>query len=93
MGKWLKNLLFIVVFVSTRSPKLIEIAKRSPFKYCNAAQPGPCKDTTGILNSLQQLHNFDEQLQYLFAAVVVELVPCRFLLPFLSRCFLITFFF
>lgn len=43
----------------------MEIANLSPFKYCREAHPGPFKDTTGISNSLQQLHSLVLQLQYL----------------------------
>lgn len=70
-------LLDIVVLVRILSPKLIDIANRSPLRYCNEAHPGPCKATTGMLNSLQQLQSLDEQLQYLLAA------SCLFLVTFL----------
>lgn len=68
----------MVVLVSTRSPKLIDIARRSPLRYWSEAQPGPCSETTGILNSRQQLQSFVEQLQYLLADASSSC--CRFLL-------------
>lgn len=68
------------MLVRILSPKLIEIANRSPLRYCSEAQPGPCNATTGILNSRQQLHSLVEQLQYLLVASC-----CRFLLSTFPR--------
>lgn len=74
----------IVVLVRTLSPKVIEMASLSPFRYCNEAQPGPLRGTTGMLNSLQQLHIRALQLQYLFGEFTAE--SCRVWIALL--CFL-----